>query len=180
MWHKFEMVQQVINASQHDWVWWMDFDTLITNTNIKLTDIIADTLANATNPDLVDWIFTPDCFELNAGSFITRATPRTAGFINAVIDYHSANSTNDHQLSEQDCMRDVMFKLKKFDKSFVMVPQVTINGFPEEIKCYDTTHQIWKPESFVLHFAGAWAHVKEVSEDHTGYLMKKYEHHIIW
>jgi mannan polymerase II complex MNN10 subunit len=62
MWHKFEMVQTVINASQHDWVWWMDFDTLITNTDIKLESIIEEALANATNPDLVDWIFTADWY----------------------------------------------------------------------------------------------------------------------
>lgn len=62
MWHKFEMVQQVINAGEHDWVWWMDFDTLITNTNTKLEDIIEESLANATDPDLVDYIFTPDWY----------------------------------------------------------------------------------------------------------------------
>lgn len=62
MWHKFDMVQNVINGSEHDWVWWMDFDTLITNTNTKLEDIISEALANATNPDLVDYIFTPDWY----------------------------------------------------------------------------------------------------------------------
>lgn len=62
MWHKFDMVQKVINASEHDWVWWMDFDTLITNTNTKLEDIISESLANATDPDLVDYIFTPDWY----------------------------------------------------------------------------------------------------------------------
>lgn len=62
MWHKFDMVQKVINASEHDWVWWMDFDTLITNTNTKLEEIILESLANATDPDSVDYIFTPDWY----------------------------------------------------------------------------------------------------------------------
>jgi hypothetical protein len=62
MWHKFDMVRKVINTSDHDWVWWMDFDTLITNTDIKLQDIISEALANATDPDQVDWLFTPDWY----------------------------------------------------------------------------------------------------------------------
>lgn len=60
MWHKFDMVQNVIHGSEHDWVWWMDFDTLITNTNTKLEDIISEALATVTDPELVDYIFTPD------------------------------------------------------------------------------------------------------------------------
>jgi mannan polymerase II complex MNN10 subunit len=31
---------------------------------------------------------------------------------------------------------------------------------------------------FVLHFAGAWAHVK--GEDPTGQLMQKYQREIVW
>jgi mannan polymerase II complex MNN10 subunit len=60
MWHKFDMVQRVINGSQHDWVWWIDFDTLVTNMNIKIEDIIEEQLANVTNPDKIDFLFTPD------------------------------------------------------------------------------------------------------------------------
>jgi mannan polymerase II complex MNN10 subunit len=62
MWSKFDMVQRVTNMSKYDWVWWMDFDTLITNTYTKLEDIIEESLieANRTNTDLIDWIFTPD------------------------------------------------------------------------------------------------------------------------
>ncbi|UKZ79332.1 hypothetical protein TrVFT333_007082 [Trichoderma virens FT-333] len=60
MWHKFDMVQRIINAAQHDWIWWIDFDTLIMNMNTKLEDIIEDALANATAPDVIDFLFTPD------------------------------------------------------------------------------------------------------------------------
>ncbi|KAE9974865.1 hypothetical protein EG327_008643 [Venturia inaequalis] len=178
MWHKFDMVQKVINASEHDWVWWMDFDTLITNTNTKLEEIILESLANATDPDSVDYIFTPDCFELNAGSFLTRASPRSHTFINRVIDYHSANATREHQLSEQDCMRDILFQSSFMEDQFVMVPQWKLNAFPEEIPCYDKDERKFERGIFMLHFAGAWAHVE--GEDPTGFLMKKYERDIIW
>lgn len=60
MWHKFEMIEAAIHTGKYEWIWWMDFDTLITNQTIKLEDVIAEHLANATNPDDVDFFFTPD------------------------------------------------------------------------------------------------------------------------
>lgn len=60
MWHKFEMVQSAINATLYDWIWWIDFDTLVTNMNIKVEDIIEEALGNVTNPDKIDFLFTPD------------------------------------------------------------------------------------------------------------------------
>ncbi|KAF2424229.1 hypothetical protein EJ08DRAFT_700824 [Tothia fuscella] len=179
MWSKFDMVQRVANMSKYDWVWWMDFDTLITNTNTKLEDVVAESLKGLENANSVDWLFTPDCFELNAGSFLTRATPRINKFVNAVIEYHETHATQEHQLSEQDCMRDIMFKEKRFLDNTHFIPQHKINAFPAEIPCFDQTKIKWEPGTFAIHFAGAWAHVHDM-DDPTGYLMKKYEKEIIW
>jgi len=177
MWHKFDMVQRVIDGSQHDWVWWIDFDTLVMNMNIRLEDIIEGALANVTNADEIDFLFTPDCFDLNAGSFLTRATPRAHSFFNRVVEYHTANATYEKQMSEQDCMRDIMFKSAFLEDKFVMLPQHSINAFPEEIPCWDRRFKKhWEPGMFFIHFAGAWAHVKE--EDPAGFLMRKYAGHI--
>jgi len=54
------MVESAIATGQYDWVWWMDFDTLITNNTIKVEDVIEESLANLINPDLIDFIFTAD------------------------------------------------------------------------------------------------------------------------
>ena len=59
-WHKLDMVEQVIKEEKSDWMFWIDFDTLITNSTIKVEDIINETLAAHKNPDKVDMIFTPD------------------------------------------------------------------------------------------------------------------------
>ena len=60
MWHKFVMIESAIATGLYDWVWWMDFDTLITNNTIKVEDVIEESLANLINPDLIDFIFTAD------------------------------------------------------------------------------------------------------------------------
>jgi mannan polymerase II complex MNN10 subunit len=75
-------------------------------------------------------------------------------------------------------MRDILFHSSFMDDKFVMVPQWKLNAFPEEIPCYDQDNKMFEKGIFMLHFAGAWAHVKE--EDPTGFLMKKYEREIMW
>jgi mannan polymerase II complex MNN10 subunit len=60
MWHKFVMLEQVMAEKKHDWIWWIDFDTLITNTTIKLEDIIQESLKNSTRPNDIDFLFTGD------------------------------------------------------------------------------------------------------------------------
>ena len=100
-------------------------------------------------------------------------------FFDAVRAYHDANHREDNQLSEQDCMRDIIFKgSKPFSDNVVFIPQWKINAFPEEIKCWDAARKGWERGMFVVHFAGAWAHVKR--DDPTGFLMEKYEREIIW
>ena len=60
MWHKFVMLEEAMETKKYDWIWWIDFDTLITNTTIRLEDIIQESLANHTQPDKVDFLFTAD------------------------------------------------------------------------------------------------------------------------
>ena len=59
-WHKLTMIDRLIHRNAYDWIWWIDFDTLITNMTVKLEDLIEESLANATNPDQIDMILTPD------------------------------------------------------------------------------------------------------------------------
>jgi mannan polymerase II complex MNN10 subunit len=60
MWHKFVMLEEVMAAGKHDWIWWIDFDTLITNNTIKLSDIISESLSNYTRPAEIDFLLTAD------------------------------------------------------------------------------------------------------------------------
>lgn len=75
-------------------------------------------------------------------------------------------------------MRDFLKTGSSLTKHFLRIPQWKINAFPSEIGCYDESKIKWARGMLVVHFAGAWAHVKE--NDPTGFLMKKYERDIIW
>ena len=120
---------------------------------------------------------------MNTGSMIYRSDPQILEFLDLVRKCGKANPEH----SEQDCIRDVVgvnsdpkehpVVSKKWAKRFTYVPQYKINGFPEEIGCYDKLSGAWKRGDFVIHFAGAWAHV--TMDDPTGFLMRKYEEFVI-
>ncbi|KAH7399353.1 galactosyl transferase GMA12/MNN10 family-domain-containing protein [Pyrenochaeta sp. MPI-SDFR-AT-0127] len=175
---KFDMAEKLIKSGKYDWIWWLDFDTLITNTEIKVIDIIEEELKNVTNPDAIDYLFTHDCNGFNAGSFLVRGHERSLKFIHDSWAIHDEAKKKDINMSEQDST----VKLMKDDKASAdrvhVVPQWKLNAFPKEIACFDESRQPWERGTFILHFAGAWAHVK--GDDPTGQLMKKYEGDIIW
>jgi mannan polymerase II complex MNN10 subunit len=58
------VVERAIKTNQYDWVWWIDYDTIITNLSIKLEDIIADALRDEKDPNAIDMIVTSDWYVL--------------------------------------------------------------------------------------------------------------------
>jgi mannan polymerase II complex MNN10 subunit len=180
-WWKLSLTHRLISSQSYDWIWFLDFDTLITNTTIPLITLISETLANTAKPDEIDWLKTHDCNGLNTGSYIVRSTPRALKFIEDIFSVEEKSRPDreeGHGMSEQDAMAELLRVDKEAMDRTLQVPQWKLNAFPAEIACFDEDKKVWEPGMFVLHFAGAWAHVK--GEDPTGQLMKKYERDIIW
>jgi mannan polymerase II complex MNN10 subunit len=178
MWWKFEMLSRAIKENKYDWLWWLDFDTLITNTNIKLSDVIEESLANVTNPNEIDYLLTHDCNGLNMGSFVLRAHERSIKFFADTAAIYAREKKKGTELSEQDSLVKLLKDDPATGRRTIQVPQWKLNAFPEEIACYDESEKGWEDGTFAVHFAGAWAHVQ--GKDPTGRLMRKYEQAIMW
>ncbi|KAI5847508.1 galactosyl transferase GMA12/MNN10 family-domain-containing protein [Tricharina praecox] len=170
-WHKLDMFEYLVRTGDYDWIWWVDFDTVITNTTIKIEDIIADALRDEKNPDNIDLLLTSDCWPLNAGSMLLRATPRLLPFLSSVWKCGDAPK----EPSEQDCIRDILNSSPQERSRAKWIAQKKMNSFPEEIGCYDSNNLPWSPGDFVIHFAGAWAHLKgKAKRDPYGVMMRKF------
>jgi mannan polymerase II complex MNN10 subunit len=172
------MAERLIRTGKYDWIWWLDFDTLFTNTDIKVTDIIEDELRNLTNRDEIDYLHTHDCNGFNGGSWLVRGHTRSIKFLHDSKRLEEEAKSKDVHMNDQD----VFVKLIKDDPASAarvhVVPQWKLNAYPSEISCFDKDKKVWEHGTFVVHFAGAWAHVK--GDDPTGQLMEKYGAHIIW
>lgn len=59
-WHKLNMVEYLVRTNNYDWIWWIDFDTVITNTSVSLGDLISTSLHTVKNPAEIDLILTAD------------------------------------------------------------------------------------------------------------------------
>lgn len=170
-WHKLDMLEFLIRTGDYDWIWWVDYDTVITNTTIKIEDIVADALRNDKNADNIDLLLTADCWPLNAGSMLIRSTPRLLPFFTKVWKCGEKPGGP----SEQDCIRDVLESSPQERLRAKWIPQKKINSFPEEIDCFDENKLPWSPGDFVVHFAGAWAHLKgKAKKDPYGVMMRKF------
>jgi mannan polymerase II complex MNN10 subunit len=117
---------------------------------------------------------------LNTGSFLVRSHPRSLDFLHSIYDIRtqSLESAKDEHLSEQDAMARLITTSPSASARTHRVPQWKLNAYPPEIACYDEEKRAWEHGAFVLHFAGAWAHVQ--GEDPTGELMRKYRDEVVW
>lgn len=127
---------------------------------------------------------------------LVRSHPRAIEFLNHVRRYHDhqREAFPDRLISEQDCIREILLPdtapaeaeplpdSKRFATIAKWIPQKKINAFPEDIPCWDKEQKGWESGDLVVHFAGAFAHVKEEAAkgDEVGWLMRKYKDKTIW
>jgi mannan polymerase II complex MNN10 subunit len=79
-WLKLKSVLKVFTKTNlNDWVWMLDTDTIITNLNIKLDQLV--TIANNLNYHM---IMSFDCQNINTGSVLFRNSNISINFINQV------------------------------------------------------------------------------------------------
>lgn len=107
---------------------------------------------------------------LNAGSMLMRSSPSSLRLLSTVREYGLAHP----KLNEQECIREVVAANENGEGNRThFIPQRRINAYPEEIGCFDQEQLPWQQRDFVIHFAGAWAYLRE-DKDPTGTLMRKY------
>lgn len=182
-WDKLDCIQEAAQktasgAKTYEWLWLLDFDTLITNTEVRVEDIIEQSLqfaeAEGKHRDDIQLILTRDCEPLNAGSFFVRVSPFLPGFIE---EWRSGRQSNTPQRTEQDVLRDMLlentFQVADFS---VVVPQTMFNAYPDDLNlCRDERDpRSWEKGMFLVHFPGARYWLKE--RDPIGRLMRKYYH----
>ena len=178
VWYNLDMIEDTIKKKQYEWIWWIDFDSLITNKEIKLETIIAEALNMTTKEHAqnIDMILTVDCNGLNIGSMIFRSTPLLIPFLETVRQCIK-NTLQHQQICIQDLLNMHISSELKVNNRYIRIPQWKINAYPKEILCYDEKEMSWQNGMFVVHFPGAWAYVD--GNDPVGQLMETYQKFIV-
>jgi hypothetical protein len=101
------------------WIFYSDCDTLVTNMNTKLEDIVSAV------PDSVSYVVTTDGNGINAGNFFLRNSPDGRRFLQAWAD-----ATNDYA-NDQEFVIDAYFGKKQdsFKHMMMIMPQRSFNSY---------------------------------------------------
>lgn len=150
---KLYFILEVLSTKKYDWVYWRGADTMITNFNIELRDLV-------TAYDF--FIISCDVHNINADSFFIRNCDKAFEFFTEIIN-------NRHLYEdEQQAFHRLHHKYK-----FLVVPQKYLNSYdynlylsyekynkngyqPESIPKSDIFGQYgqWEPGDFLIHWPG--------------------------
>jgi len=146
---KIDFMLDVLSNSDIDSVLWTDTDSMITNFNIPLEDLLYDGH---------DMTITTDWNGINSGTFLVRNTVRIKNYLKMILDNEPVYKT--HEFYEQGVIMDTYNHYKNMIK---IVPQRFMNAYwlplyhPDENK--DLKDKLgfngqWRPGDFIIHAPG--------------------------
>jgi mannan polymerase II complex MNN10 subunit len=180
-WDKLHMIRDAVQTTlsgktEYEWVWMLDYDTLITNPSIRIEDVVEKSLSFAESQgktrDKIQMVLTRDCEPFNAGSMFFRVSPWLLEFLE---EWKGGLQPETPNRTEQDVLRDMLLDNGfGVDEKSVVVPQTWFNAYPEELgHCRDERESgDWEKGMFLIHFPGAKWFLEE--EDAVGRLVRKY------
>lgn len=129
-----------------DWFWWTGCDSLITNFNILLENIIDDNYS---------FIFATDCRNINVDSFLIKNNEKSLTYINHLIEGYSNYSKN--PWAEQQAIIDSY----QYNYDIIkLVPQKILNSYDynlykdcQPIDTFGNNGQ-WEKGDLLIHWPG--------------------------
>jgi len=114
-WARTRKVVELLESG-YDWVHAVGCDTMITNFNIRLEDIVDDNS---------HFIIATDCFNINNDSYLARNTPECIAWLK-LLDTFQDQYDMKHAWNDQQCMID---HIEKLGDKLRIVPQRLINAY---------------------------------------------------
>ena len=145
-----ELVIDLLRSDKYEWIHACGCDTMITNFNIKLEDLIDNEY---------DFIIATDCFNINNDSFLARATPTTIEWLKHVVDVREQYA--DAKWLDQSAMID---SIEMMSTKIKIVPQRFLNSYNYDLYPGSDPHIYkkdllgndgqWAPGDFLIHWPG--------------------------
>ena len=131
-WSKINVLTK--HLADHDWLWWIDADAVITDPLIRLEDYVLDATS--------DLLIAEDSNGINCGSFLIRYCDWSRDFLTRVWN---TSEYPEHPWWEQWTIMQLL-KANEDDRKHVQIlPKRRINSYQSD----------WKLGDFVLHMAGS-------------------------
>jgi hypothetical protein len=149
-WMKIYKLKEII--LKYDYVFMSDADVIITNRDIRITDII-----NIYGLDNKMFLITQDYNSLNSGNIIWRNCPETVEFLNKMINLDTNININEPYknigIYEQPKLIYLINTNEYYRNNIHIIPQKIINSYNKLFS--KDENGLWKNGDFLIHFAGA-------------------------
>lgn len=139
-WSKILAVLKVMENPKYKWVFWVDADSIIMNTAIRVEDLI---------DEKYDFIINEDCNGLNAGVFLIRNCNAAKKFLQGVYDRPDARN---FAWADTDAIEWELKDKKEFATLTKKVPQRLLNSYPAET-AGNNIAALFHDGDFIIHFA---------------------------
>ena len=162
IWYKELLLKKVLDTKipnldvyKYDWIFWIDCDAAITNTDIKLEDII-NTYGNSTsdikgsdnkegndNSDIDIIVIKEEsgCCVISCGVMLIRNTEWSRNFLKT---WYDKGELPNAQWRDQDTFHYFYYNYEEVRKKVKVLGQKVMNSFPD----------IFTDGDFILHYAG--------------------------
>lgn len=150
-WFRYRTIVKLFEENQYDWIHCCGTDTMITNFNIKLQDLVDDS---------AHFIIATDCFNINNDSFLVRNTPEAIAWLKLIGSLEDQYAEK-HPWNCQQAMIDNIERLGSFLK---VVPQRVLNAYDYDQYPGSIPHIYksdifgndgqWQPGDFLIQWPG--------------------------
>lgn len=152
--HRMFFLDGLLSSNKYDYIYWCDNDTLFTNFNKRIEDLI---------DNKHDFFISTDSSKmLNAGVFIIKNSKKGREYFEHIKTLmYNVTSIVSH--GEEQTAMQYSYKDPKFIDRIKILPQRAINGYPYiEVRnspphlCFDElgTDGNWKDGDFMIHLPG--------------------------
>jgi galactosyl transferase GMA12/MNN10 family len=146
-----EYVVKLLESGQYDWVYVCGTDTMITNFNIQLENLVDNDY---------DFVIAADCLGWNNDSFLARSTDLCINWLKKVGELTEEYSTS--KWLDQDAMLNTVDMMEDRIK---IVPQRVMNSYdywqyPQDYEPHVKKVDVlgndgqWRPGDFLIHWPG--------------------------
>ncbi|KAG0308082.1 hypothetical protein BGZ98_009066 [Dissophora globulifera] len=135
-WAKIKILVEELDKDEHDWIFWIDTDALITNMDIRLEQFIDNRYS---------LLITKDLYFMNAGVFMLKVNDWSRAYMREIQSKMGEGS------NEQDWMIKLLENPNFEEHRHVKyLPQCSFNSYWNVKKLYE----MYRPGDFVVHWAG--------------------------
>jgi len=151
---KILFLETIVNEGKHDWIFWCDCDTLVTNFDKNIEDLFDENY---------HFFLTTDVNGINGGVFLFRTTQQGLFYFNHIKEkmYELAHQ-NQYRFGEEQNAMIKTYQDSEFKNIIKILPQKSMNSYDYDLYKYNRTSSIdklgtqghWEKGDFIIHIPG--------------------------